>query len=114
MEPTLVHEWGTDTCAVKTLTAFNGHLYSGGYVSKKIQKWNEDGELVQEWETAHSGVSTLTVFNGHLYSGSGWKNKIQKWKIIEIYLFFQIFYKGTAQEYNLETGILEQIYKYIW
>ena len=50
-------------------------------------------------------------WNGHLYSG-GEGNKIQKWKVRDIYLLFQIFYKGTAQKYNLEPGVLEQIYNY--
>merc|ERR1712146_740127 len=76
--PSLVQEWESAHSAVYTLTEFNGHLYSGGWKSNKIQKWNEQGQLVQEWETVHTHVVTLTEFHGHLYSG-GNGNKIQKW-----------------------------------
>ena len=76
-----MQEWtSAHSSSVSTLTEFNGHLYSGGDGSNKIQKWNEHGQLVQEWTSAHSSsVLTLTEFNGHLYSGGYGSNKIQKW-----------------------------------
>ena len=40
MEPNLVQEWTSAHPHVFTLTVFNGHLYSGGQDSNKIQKWD--------------------------------------------------------------------------
>jgi hypothetical protein len=106
-----------DAECVTTLTVFNGHIYScGGGI--KIQKWTENGELVQEYKHTDDdrNVFTLTFFNGHLYSvveNSVVDFRIQKWKKKDMYLFFQIFYKGTVYKYNLEAGILEKIASYI-
>merc|ERR1712146_552508 len=77
--PSLLQEWESAHTHVITLTEFNGHLYSGGWKSNKIQKWNEQGQLVQEWEAVHTHAVTLTEFNGHLYSGGNNSKKIQKW-----------------------------------
>ena len=38
--------------------------------------------------------------------------KLIDFRINSSTLFFQIFYKGTFQKYNLEPGLLEQIYNY--
>ena len=108
----LEQEWKTAHWFVNTLTVFNGHIYScGGGI--KIQKWTENGELFQEYKHTDDdrNVTTLTFFNGHLYSVVD--KKIQKWKKRDMNLFFQIFYKGTVYNYNLEGGILEKIASYM-